>query len=160
MNEVVGLLADASASEDLDAARTRAAVLAVAKAVFARGGRILVHGDSPTVALLTAVALEYRVVQPVETVERRVAPLVVVGGLRTDAVEDRLFSREQNGVDDDLGELERFGVVETTTPPLEGTLVEAYERYSPVAVFLLGRGDRLGRAAEGAFSRKSSPHPV
>ncbi len=148
MNEVVALLVDAAEFESVEAARTRAAVLAVAKTVLARGGRLLVHGDSPTVALLAAVALEYRVVQAVETVERRTAPLIIVGGFRADVVEDRLFSREQDNVGGDLGELERFGVVETMPSVLERALTEAYERYSPVAAFLVGRGDRLVSAAE------------
>ena len=146
MNEVVALLADAAPFRGVEATRIRAAALALEKAVLYRGGRLLVYADAPTVALLAVHATQYRAVQALETIERRIPPLILVGGLTADSAEDRLLLRGADLLADDLGELERFGIVERIAQ-LEGTVVGAYNRYAPVAVFLIGRGERLAAPA-------------
>jgi hypothetical protein len=152
MNEVVALLADSSPFDEFEAPHVRAGAIALAKAVISRRGRLLVYADSSTMLQLMATATEYRTVQNVETSERRIPPIIVVGGLRSNSVEDRLIDYDRDTLGD-LGELERYGLVESALGSSERGLAEAFERYSPIAVFLLGRGDRLSGVAEQALSR-------
>ena len=152
MNEVVALLADSSPFDEFEAPGVRAAATALAKAVISRGGRLLVYADSSTMVQLMATAIEYRVVQNVETSERRVPPIIVIEGLRSDSVEDRLVDLEKEA-SGDLSELERYGVAESASESLERGIMATFERYPPIAVFLLGRGNRLSGVAEEALSR-------